>query len=161
MKYVLYNPTTGLILSSGEMPESNIDDMIQQEYAIIKTGEQLYPIVGYKVDLDTKQVIVDPVKPSREPAVRAAIRDELLRTDYTQAVDAPEHIAENAISEYRDYRRDLREAYNKPDFAQIVMSLPMNDPTGNDPFVRFRKLLTLEELRAVTANTIANTANSS
>jgi hypothetical protein len=162
MKYVFYNPANGAILSAGEMQESNLDSMIEQGYAVIKTGERLYPVIGYKVDLETKQIVVDPVDPTREPAVKAAIRDELLRTDYTQATDASEHITESAIAEYRDYRRVLREAYNKPDFVQIVLALPERDPTGNDPFGRFRRLITLQEYQSATAaaNTAANTANS-
>lgn len=140
MKFVRYDPADGRITSTGEMPEANIDAQIASGDTLIKTGEELYPIKGWRVDLATLQVVVDTVVPSHEPALRAAIRDELMRTDYTQAVDASEHILPEVQVDWRDYRRALRAAHKLTTFDAIVDALPAQDAEGFDQFKRFRLL---------------------
>jgi len=140
MKYVRYDPTNGRITSVGEMVEANIDDLISKGDTLIKTGETLYTIAGWRVDLTTLQVVVDNVIPAKEPALKAAIRDELLRTDYTQAIDASEHILPEVQADWRDYRRALRAAHKLETFDAIVDALPPHDAAGVDQFRRFRLL---------------------
>lgn len=143
MKYVRYDAGTGRITSVGEMVEANIDDLLSKGDTLIKTGERLYPIAGYRVDTNTLEVVVDTVVPSKEPALKAAIRDELLRTDYTQAVDASEHIIPEVQADWRDYRRALRAAHKLDTFDAIIDALPAHDADGLDPFERFRRLKTI------------------
>lgn len=140
MKFVRYDPRSGRILSSGEMPEANIDDLLSKGDTLVKTGETLYPIAGYRVDLDTLSVVVDTVVPAKEPALKAAIREELARTDYTQAADASEHILPDVQADWRDYRRALRAAHSLAAFDAILDALPLHDVQGLDVFERFRRL---------------------
>lgn len=138
MKFVCYDPNTGRITSTGEMAEANIDDLISKGVALLKTGEHLYPVVGWRVDLTTLEIVVDTTVPAKEPALKAAIRAELARTDYTQAVDADEHIVQEVQADWRDYRRSLRAAHKLETFDAIVDALPPNDVSGVDRFLRFR-----------------------
>lgn len=143
MKFVRYDANTGRITSVGEMVEANIDELLSNGDTLIKTGDRLYPIAGYRVDLDHLEVVVDAVVPAKEPALKSAIRDELLRTDYTQAVDASEHILPEVQADWRDYRRALRNAHKLDTFDAIVDALPPHDAQGFDQFERFRRLKTI------------------
>jgi hypothetical protein len=143
MKYVRYDATTGRITSVGDMVEANIDDLLSKGDTLIKTGDRLYPISGHRVDLINLEIVVDTVVPAKEPALKAAIRDELLRTDYTQAVDASEHILLEVQADWRDYRRALRAAHKLETFDSIIEALPPHDAQGLDQFERFRRLKTI------------------
>lgn len=140
MKYVRYDATTGRITSVGEMVEANIDDLLSKGDALVKTGERLYPIAGWRVDLTTLEIVVDTVVPAKEPALKSAIRTELQRSDYTQAVDASEHILPEVQTDWRDYRRALRAAHKLETFDAIIDGIPAHDPEGFDQFERFRFL---------------------
>lgn len=140
MKYVRYEQGTGRIVSVGEMVEQNINELLAAGDTIIKTGETLYTITGWRVDLATLEIVPDTVVPAREPALKAAIRGELLRTDYTQSADASEHILPEVQADWRDYRRALRAAHDLETFDAIVDALPPHDAKGIDHFQRFRLL---------------------
>lgn len=143
MKFVRYDPADGRITSVGEMTEASIDELNAGGDTLIKTGETLYTIKGWRVDLETHTVVVDEVVPAKEPALKSSIRGELLRTDYTQALDAIEHILPEVQSAWRDYRRELRAAHKLQSFDAIVDALPPHDPEGVDRFQRFRFLKTI------------------
>lgn len=138
MKYITYANTTGVITSFGDMPEDGLTELELLGYNVIRTGDKMYPMSKYKVDVSTMEIVPILERPSRVPALKSAIKTDLVRTDYTQAVDAPEHITEEVQTAWRDYRRLLREAMNETDFFEILNRLPKYDPDGNDMYSRFR-----------------------
>lgn len=153
MKFVQYDINTGVILASGEMPEASIDHLVSLGQGFVKTGEVVYPLKGYKVNLDTKEVymVIESQTEIQEQAqaeevllsigLKNAILVELQRTDYTQALDAVEHMSQQDIDSYRVYRQLLRIALTKPTAQEMMAALPVLDPSGVPRFERYAYLL--------------------
>lgn len=144
MNFIKYDANTGAIIASGDMPESSIDHLNTLGQNLMKTGEVSYDVKNFKVNLETMEVISVDVSGVTEPpflALKNSIKMELQRTDYTQAVDAGDHLTPEMITAYRQYRVLLRSALDKPDFNSMVLALPTLDPTGYDAFAMFRSQL--------------------
>lgn len=165
MKFVQYDPSNGKILASGEMPEPAIDHLISTGQSLLKTGEDIIPLKTYKVNLVTKGIeylgsdaSTEQVNTERDMlsiGLKNAITDELLRTDYTQAMDAPEHMTQQQIDTYRMYRQLLRIALSKPTPEEMYDAVPKYDPNGDNKFARFEFLVTSKpDLANLTANLV-------
>jgi hypothetical protein len=144
MNFIKYDANTGAIIASGDMPEDSIDHLNTLGQNLMKTYDTSYNVKEYKVDLDTMTVIPVDISGVTEPpflALKNTIKMELQRTDYTQAVDAGDHLTTEMITAYRQYRVILRSALDQPDFNSMVLALPTLDPTGYDAFAMFRTQL--------------------
>lgn len=144
MNFIKYDANTGAIIASGDMPEDSIDHLNTLGQNLMKTYDTLYNVKDFKVDLETMNVIpVDVSGVTVQPlmALKNTIKTELQKTDYTQAVDAGDHLSTEMITAYRQYRMILRSALDQPDFNSMVLALPTLDPTGYDAFAMFRNQL--------------------
>lgn len=159
MKFVKYDPNTGILLSSGDMPEDSIDYLNSQGQNLIKTYDTYYDVKSFKVNLETmnvEPVLISGVTPAPPlQALKGAIRNELQRTDYTQTVDAINHISNEMITAYAEYRVLLRTALEQPDYTSMALSLPGLDPTGKDYFTVFKRLVRPTEIQNV-MNVVVN-----
>jgi hypothetical protein len=144
MNFIKYDANTGVIIASGDMPESSIDHLNTLGQNLLKTYDTSYNVKNFKVNLETMTVEPVDVTGVSEPpllALKNTIKMELQRTDYTQAVDAGDHLSQEMITAYRQYRVLLRSALDQPDFNSMVLALPTLDPTGYDAFTIFRTQL--------------------
>ena len=141
MNFIKYDANTGVILSSGDMPEGSIDYLNEQGQNLLKTYDTSYSVKDFKVNLQTMTVEpVDIAGTTLLPimGLENTIKSELQKSDYTQTVDAIDHITPEVIDAWRQYRILLRNALNQPDYFTMVMVLPTLDPTGKDPFAFYR-----------------------
>lgn len=148
--FVRYDPQTGEILAAGQMMASHVDMLNQRGEHYLKTAEKIEPNSKLKVDLETLELI--PYGKSFDydeqylSMIINAIRADLFRTDYTQAIDANDHLTEQEQSDWREYRVAIRNAQNLTTFEQIVEALPNADPKGNDAFTFFKEILAKKKL---------------
>jgi hypothetical protein len=138
MNYVRYDPTTGEILASGQMKEAHIDLLIDQGDHLLKTYD-LVPPDGFSVDLETRRIIKSTLPVDRSGELLSVIRVDLMRTDYTQAVDAEDHIPLEERGAWRVYRKTIRAAMKASGFDEILAQLPGTDPKGVDQYAQFRR----------------------
>ena len=141
MRFVRYDPNTGEILAVGEMQEDHIDMLISQGDHLIKTEENI-PLTGYKVDPATKtiQLIQSVAFSPPIQQIKALIQSELQRTDYTQAADALDHMSQEEIDAWRNYRNSIRTAYNANTYEEMISALPATIPSGEYPFSMYKQI---------------------
>ena len=148
--FVRYDPLTGEILSTGQMMLSHIDMLNQRGEHYLKTAEKIEATAKLKVDLETLELIPysKPIDYDEQylPMIVNAIRSDLFRTDYTQAIDANDHLTEQEQSDWREYRVAIRNAQNLTTFEQVVEALPNADPKGNDVFASYKEILAKKKL---------------
>lgn len=142
MNFIRYDPKTGSILNSGQMREDIIDRLILNgETNIIKTSDRSYTIQDHYVDLNTKTVKEKP-KVSYDPSLDVIdlIKQELARTDYTQAADNSDHLTPKEVESWRVYRNTIRTAMNAGTYEEMVKMLPIVTPKNvESPFVYFKE----------------------
>jgi hypothetical protein len=136
VNYVEYDPANGDIISCGHCSENLFPPPSEKNGVFIKTdtpitfGDTFY-------DLKTKS-FKQKSKSNCVSEMRRYILDDLSRTDYTQTIDAPEHIDAFLIEEWKQYRSNLRTAYNLETVDAIIAALPTSDPKGLDFYKQFR-----------------------
>jgi hypothetical protein len=127
------------------MPEDSIDYLNSQGQNLLKTYDTYYDVKSFQVNLETMNVeptiIVGTTPKPPFQALKSAIKNELQRTDYTQTIDATNHLTNEMINAYAEYRVILRTALEQPDYDSMALSLPGFDPTGKDYFVVFKGLV--------------------
>lgn len=139
MNFVRYNPETGAIVSTGQMAEDMLERLVEKGDSIVKTGAAFYPPAGFKVDLATLEIVPDVSDAPLAAELKGEIRVELMRTDYTQAADAADHLTKEERAEWRAYRRAIRAAMNAETLEEMLALLPASSPKSIDCFARFRR----------------------
>ena len=138
MNFVRYDPSTGIVVSSGQMEESHLDALIVQGDNILKTED--YYSLDNIVNLKTFQ-INRKLSPLPTEELKRAILYELQNTDYTQLPDVIDRTPADEQAWWREYRQMLRTASKLDSFEGVMAALPRFNPKHVDNFEAYRRLL--------------------
>jgi hypothetical protein len=138
VNYIEYDQLSGKIYTCGYLSENLFPPPSQFGGTIIAVDD---PVNILDTIYDETTKTFRKVEQSNKPdllTLKVVVIQDLSRTDYTQAIDAPEHIDAFLIEEWKQYRSSLRTAYNLETVDAIIAALPTSDPKGLDFYKQFR-----------------------
>lgn len=155
--FARYDPVTLEVLSYGKMEERHIDMLKARGEYYIKISGSIFPGYNYRVNLENNTVESYTINPDFNDILnelKNGIIVQLRETDYTQAIDSSDHLTLKQQSDWRNYRKAIRDAQNQETLDAAVKILPLTDPKGEDRFKKYRDFVNqMKPFDQIVANT--------